>query len=902
MKRIFKYTAFILFSIILLTIIIDKNYFKVLWQQYKVMGQVPTLGYNYQLPVITLSATSTPTTGFNVSTSGALYHLLTWSITGGTVSACQLSIDSSPNNSTWTVGGIIAAQTCTSNGFFNTTSGGVIVPSYIRVNLSTFTVATGTPSIVITVTGYSVFPSLISSTIDVRNFITNIGNVNADLAPAFLAACNSAPAQGGVIDARGVPTPIFWDSNPFSGTNCTNSAAVSILLPPGAICYSVPIYTPTGAVIDFIGAVTNAPGQGGTTFVPNNTGGVDSALCPNGNLHPQFPQVNNASIGGLLVTSWIGGTNGAITISCATSTSGNCGATLSNTTITINTTGGVAFPSNWVVGSKVFISGTGNGKLDGQATIATLNNGTGVATFTTANTVGASVPNILTGGPNITISYDNANVGIFDGSLDQANFPGGGVTNGYQKCINNSFGGHWRDVVFTGNSIPNFVAYYTCSKQELSYIEHGNFLHFSLFGLVRDGEFNVSGNAGPAHAMEDKLIFDPGTGAQNQSITQVSTGNFTGFTITAGSSVLYNYATMTIPALTATPISGSTVFINNTGTGADGLYFQVTDSTSGLAGCNNPSTTFLCILTPNVAAHAAVNVGQVTLLTGGEMFEGFQIQHTNIGNAAVVAGLWASGDITFTAGRSGSGAGLNQLYVSEWIGSVKNGTFLVRDHCEDQFSDCFQVGMGNNTIASWGCLTCEAGSTPLSSLQFSNGSTLQNLDYGGGAGAVGPGAGINIPAIVRFGKFAFGNSVANLCNVFAKNVFADIRNNYFYKSGASSANPELNCTGSYSQGTQFTPACYLTGATPACGAATSGVSQIAAGSTTVTISTTAITSNSVIDIGITNANTGGLTCGAETNPTSLLPYVSAVTTGVSFTITSVTPVTGTACYTWTFVN
>ena len=150
-KRIAAFTAGILLLLTCLTIVDKWNYLEVLYQQYKVAGQV-VFGYNYQLPVQTYTAVSTPTTGFNVSSSGAIFHILTWAIVGGTLSGCQISVDSATVAITgpWTTGGIIAAQTCTSNGSFITTA---IVPTFIRINLSTFTVATGTPSLVVTLTG-----------------------------------------------------------------------------------------------------------------------------------------------------------------------------------------------------------------------------------------------------------------------------------------------------------------------------------------------------------------------------------------------------------------------------------------------------------------------------------------------------------------------------------------------------------------------------------------------------------------------------------------------------------------------------------------------------------------------------------------------------------------------------
>lgn len=93
----------------------------------------------------------------NVGATGSLFSKLAWTVVlnGGTVSACTATVDSSPDNITWTAGGIIPSQTCTTTG--STAVISVATSTYIRVTV-TMTV-TGAPSIQFVTTGWATNPS-----------------------------------------------------------------------------------------------------------------------------------------------------------------------------------------------------------------------------------------------------------------------------------------------------------------------------------------------------------------------------------------------------------------------------------------------------------------------------------------------------------------------------------------------------------------------------------------------------------------------------------------------------------------------------------------------------------------------------------------------------------------------
>src|SRR5712664_1570250 len=77
------------------------------------------------------------TTGASIGTletgSGIQFHQLTWNVSG-TVSTCQVQLDQSADNVTWS-SQIIPTQTCTSNSQSAVSS--AITANYVRVNITT---------------------------------------------------------------------------------------------------------------------------------------------------------------------------------------------------------------------------------------------------------------------------------------------------------------------------------------------------------------------------------------------------------------------------------------------------------------------------------------------------------------------------------------------------------------------------------------------------------------------------------------------------------------------------------------------------------------------------------------------------------------------------------------------
>lgn len=102
---------------------------------------ISSFGQNYVL-VNTFSATGTSVSD-NLIGNGAAFHKLTWNVTG-TVSGCTVALDSSVDGSSWSAGGVIAGQTCTSNGTILSVSS---IVNYVRINMTAF-VGTGTVTVI----------------------------------------------------------------------------------------------------------------------------------------------------------------------------------------------------------------------------------------------------------------------------------------------------------------------------------------------------------------------------------------------------------------------------------------------------------------------------------------------------------------------------------------------------------------------------------------------------------------------------------------------------------------------------------------------------------------------------------------------------------------------------------
>lgn len=94
--------------------------------------------------VLTQNFTTTGTSvSDNLIGNGAAFHKLTWNVSG-TVSGCTVALDSSADGVSWSAGGVITGQTCTTNGTITSSS---TIVNYVRINMTAFT-GTGSVSVI----------------------------------------------------------------------------------------------------------------------------------------------------------------------------------------------------------------------------------------------------------------------------------------------------------------------------------------------------------------------------------------------------------------------------------------------------------------------------------------------------------------------------------------------------------------------------------------------------------------------------------------------------------------------------------------------------------------------------------------------------------------------------------
>lgn len=105
-------------------------------------------------PGIQSYTTNIVSTGASVSLSstGIAFHKLSWT-TSGTVSTCTTSLDTSTDGISWSVGGAVTAQTCTSPGSSTTTN---VSTNFLRINI---TVISGGGFVTVTWNGWVTSPT-----------------------------------------------------------------------------------------------------------------------------------------------------------------------------------------------------------------------------------------------------------------------------------------------------------------------------------------------------------------------------------------------------------------------------------------------------------------------------------------------------------------------------------------------------------------------------------------------------------------------------------------------------------------------------------------------------------------------------------------------------------------------
>lgn len=121
----------------------------------------------------TLSAVGASDALQPMGSQGLRYHEMSWSLFGGTLSACSLDLEGSMDGITWT--NIIANQDCSSSSSSSVVNS---LARQTRLYVNTYTIATGTPKIDVTHVGSWDNPSTSSATM--QGVVSYAGSAFAD--------------------------------------------------------------------------------------------------------------------------------------------------------------------------------------------------------------------------------------------------------------------------------------------------------------------------------------------------------------------------------------------------------------------------------------------------------------------------------------------------------------------------------------------------------------------------------------------------------------------------------------------------------------------------------------------------------------------------------------------------
>lgn len=206
------------------------------------------------------------------------FHKITWNVSG-TASVCTVALDTSADGVSWSAGGAIAGQTCTSNG---TSTVATVVANYVRINMTALTVTAGS-SVIVTWTGYVNNPAGSGGT------VTTSGSPLANEMAVFTSSTAIGPNS---------PCPLLQPTlNPTAGQVLSSAA------PSGGTCQLSWASGGAGTIggtaantdVSFGSGVNTITTNSGFTFttgtgalsIPNNSpyqiGGATILAAPNSN-------------------------------------------------------------------------------------------------------------------------------------------------------------------------------------------------------------------------------------------------------------------------------------------------------------------------------------------------------------------------------------------------------------------------------------------------------------------------------------------------------------------------------------------------------------------------------------------------------------------------------------------
>lgn len=492
---------------------------------------------------------SAQTTVFNTTTTGATiyqnslikYHQLIWT-TSGTVSTCQVTLDTSPDGSTWTVGGAITAQTCTPTGSSLIT--GIVSSNYLRVNVSTLT---GGGAITVVYEGWAYNPFGVPTTGTANQCLLSTstpGNVVWGACSGSASANWSSIVPGTGTITAGTYNVGTGSTLTFTGTGVINANQINGLVFPALS--SGQCLTNNGTTLSW-GTCGGSAAFSGLTSGTNTTAamlvGSGASLGPTGTGTVQANRVNepptyntNDMAGSDLCAKITAALN-----SCPTGTTNTCHVVVQATTPGSADHCAAGTSDFWAgvtplivdmeVQAQVYLKATVNWPFTPHFVHGAGSNQTMLGAgfymdtpFTTSTLFANNSATLLSGEGPSAFTGKAMNVLVSDGGRTSST-----LTNQWQQ---NASGAHWQDIRISCNNQTNCIQYYTANEQEKSY-----YLNVALWdgattcttggcnfsmGMFFDHYAAQTGNFGPSHFALENVgdnAFENTTGTSpNQTI------------------------------------------------------------------------------------------------------------------------------------------------------------------------------------------------------------------------------------------------------------------------------------------------------------------------------------------------------------------------------------------------
>lgn len=184
-----------------------------------------------------------------------LYHEIIW--TPSSASACTVTVDSSTDGVTWTTGGIVSSQVCTSSGHSSIVNAQA---NYLRVTVATLT---GT-SVAIQYEGWAYNPSPSSGGGAVSSVVNSDGTLTI------------SPTTGAVVASLALGNANTWtatQSGPFAATTLSASGQFTSTVTTG----TAPLVVASTTVVTNLTAGSLA-GAGRTWAAPGTIGGTTPGI------------------------------------------------------------------------------------------------------------------------------------------------------------------------------------------------------------------------------------------------------------------------------------------------------------------------------------------------------------------------------------------------------------------------------------------------------------------------------------------------------------------------------------------------------------------------------------------------------------------------------------------------